>query len=77
MASVLHYALHEAGMDDNKLNLLYIENKNDEIAIKNYNKLYIKVSVKDVIMQGSVWSSLKYTTSKDKLNKTAMSDRNK
>ena len=32
--------------------------------------------MKDVITQGSVWSSLKYTTSKDKLNKTAMSDRN-
>ena len=52
-------ALYEAGMDDDKLNLLYIENKNYEIAIKVNNELSMRISVKDVITQGSVWSSLK------------------
>ena len=67
--------LYKAGLDDDKLNLLYIENKIAQIAIKVNNKLSMRISVKDVIMQGSVWSSLKCTATMDKLNKTAMSDR--
>ena len=61
-------------MDDDKLNLLYIENNNANIAIKVNNKLSMRINVKDVIMQGSVWSSLKCTTSMDMLNKTALAD---
>ena len=69
-------SIYEAGMDNDKLNLLYIENKNAQIANKVNNKLSMRISVKDVIMQGSVWSSLKCTTSMDSLNKTAMTDKN-
>ena len=67
-------SIYEAGMDDDKLNLLYIENNNANIAIKVNNKLSMRINVKDVIMQGSVWSSLKCTTSMDMLNKTALAD---
>ena len=67
-------ALFDAGLDNDKLNLLYIENKNANIAVKVNNKLSMRISVKDVIMQGSVWSSLKCTTSMDRLNQTALAD---
>ena len=66
--------LFDAGLDNDQLNLLYIENKNASIAVKVNNKLSMRISVKDVIMQGSVWSSLKCTTSMDRLNKTALAD---
>ena len=67
-------ALFDAGIDNEKLNLLYIENKNATIAVKVNNKLSMRISVADVIMQGSVWSSLKCTTSMDRLNQTALAD---
>ena len=67
-------AIYEAGMDTDQLNLLYIENRNAQIAVKVNNKLSMRINVKDVIMQGSVWSSLKCTTSMDRLNKTALLD---
>ena len=67
-------SLFEAGLDNDKLNLLYIENKNAEIAIKVNNKLSARVSVKDVIMQGTVWGSLKCTSSMDTMNKIALSE---
>ena len=65
----------KAGLDNEKLNLLYIENKNATIAVKVNSKLSVRLNVKDVIMQGSVWSSLKCTTSMDQLNQTAQSDK--
>ena len=66
-------ALYENGLD-NLLNLLYLENKEAEIAIKVNNKLTERVKVSDIIMQGSVWSSLKCTAVMDKLNKTTMTN---
>ena len=51
-------SLYEAGINNDLLNLLYIENKNAQIAVKINNKLSTIISVKDVVMQGSVWVSL-------------------
>ena len=67
-------SLYEAGINDDKLNLLYIENRNVQVAVKVNNKLSKRVNVNNVVMQGSVWSSLKCTTNMDKLNKIALSD---
>ena len=67
-------ALHDAGITNDHLNLLYIENKNAEIAVKINGKLSQRICVKDVVLQGSVWGSLKCTTTMDKLNKIALSD---
>jgi hypothetical protein len=67
-------SLYEAGINNDKLNLLYIENKNAQIAVKVNNQLTTRINVKDVVMQGSVWGSLKCTTNMDKLNKITMSD---
>ena len=68
-------SIYEAGIDNDMLNLLYIENKNAQIAVKINNKLSTRISVKDVVMQGSVWGSLKCTSTMDKLNQVAMSDK--
>ena len=65
-------ALFEAGLDNDQLNLLYIENKEAEVAVKVNNKLTERKTIKDVIMQGTVWSSLKCTAVMDKLNKHMM-----
>ena len=58
-------SLYEAGIDNGLLNLQYIENKNAQIAVKINNKLSTKISVKDVVMQGSVWGSLECTSTID------------
>jgi hypothetical protein len=62
-------ALFEAGLNSDMLNLLYIENKKANVAIKVNNQLTERITVKDVEMQGSVWGGLKFTTSMDTLNK--------
>ena len=47
--------------DNDKLNLLYIENQDNEVAIRVNGKLTDSISVNNVVMQGSVWGSLKCT----------------
>ena len=51
--------LFEAGMTNNKLNLLFMENRRAQVAIKVNNKITRRVPMKDVELQGSVWGSLK------------------
>jgi hypothetical protein len=67
-------ALYEAGINNDQLNLLYIENKNAQIAVKVNGKLSSRINVSDVVMQGSIWGSLKCTSSMDRLNKITQSD---
>ena len=54
------------------MNLLYIENKEAEVAVKVNNKPTEIFKIKDTLMQGTVWSSLKCTAVMDKLNKHIM-----
>ena len=68
-------AVYDAGITNDHLNVLYIENKKAQIAVKINGKISTRISVHDVIMQGSVWGSLKCTTVMDQLNKTAISDK--
>ena len=67
-------ALHDAGITNEHLNLLYIKNKNAEIAVKINGKISQRICVKDVVLQGSVWGSLKCTTKMDQPNKISMYD---
>ena len=60
--------LYEAYINNDQLNLLYIDNKNAQIAIKVNGKLSSRINVSDVAMQGSIWGSLKCTSSMDRLN---------
>ena len=62
-------ALHEAGMNNDMLNLIFTENQQAKIAVKVNGSLSKRVTVKNVEMQGSVWGSLKCTTSLDTLNR--------
>jgi hypothetical protein len=42
--------------------------------VKVNGRLSMRINVKDVVMQGTVWGSLKCTVVMDTLNKTAMAD---
>ena len=66
--------LYENGLNNDMLNLLYIENKNVQIAVKVNGGLTKRVNVKDIELQGSVWAGLKCTSVMDNLNKTVMAD---
>ena len=50
--------LYEAGLRNDKLPLLFLENKNAQVAVKTNNKISSRVNIKDIIMKGSVWGSL-------------------
>ena len=67
-------ALYEAGLTCDILNLLYIENKTAQIAVKVNGNITRRIRVKDVVMQGSVWGGLKCSTTLDKLNKTLLQE---
>jgi hypothetical protein len=67
-------ALFECGLRNNMLSLMFLKNVNAQIAIKVNNKLTRRIDVQNVEMQGTVWSSLKCTSSMDRLNKTVLSN---
>ena len=67
-------ALFECGLRNDMLSLKFLENVNAQIAIKVNNKLTRRINVQNVEMQGTVWSSLKCTSSMDRLNKTVLSN---
>ena len=62
-------ALYEAGLKTDMLNLLYLGNKRAKVAIKVNGHLTRRISLTNMEMQGSVWGSLKCTTTMDQLNK--------
>ena len=42
--------LYEAGLRNDKLPLLFLENKNAQVAVKTNNKISSRVNIKDIIM---------------------------
>ena len=60
-------ALYESGLNNDMLNLLYLENKKTKVAVKINNQITERIVVKDLEMQGSVWDSLKCTSSMDQI----------
>ena len=54
------------------LNLLHNENIKAKIAVKVNGGISERVVVNNVEIQGSVWGSLKCTTSMDTLNRTIL-----
>ena len=63
--------LYDAGFVSDKLPLIFMENQNAQVAIKTGDKLSNRVSMKNIVMQGSVWGSTMCTTLMDKLGKLA------
>ena len=62
-------ALYEAGLQNDKLPLLFLGNRNAQVAIKTFGGITERVSISDIIMQGSVWGSLCCVAVLDKLGK--------
>ena len=69
-------ALYENNLKNDMLNLLYLENRNAQVAVKFNNKVSRRINVPNVEIQGSVWSSLKCTSVMDTLNKKVMDNKN-
>ena len=61
----------EAGLNNDKLPLLFLENQNAHVAVKTPNGLSPRVNIQNIVMQGSVWGSLFCTTTMDKLGQLA------
>ena len=59
----------EAGLDNDKLVLLYLENQNANIAIKTPEGKPDRTNIKKIIMQGTVWGSFLCTATMDQLGK--------
>ena len=59
------------GFKNDKLNLLYEENVNAQVAVKVNSGITKRVTISNNIMQGTVWGSLLCTCTIDKLGKHA------
>ena len=59
--------LFESGFKNDKLPLLFMENQNAMIAVKTSSGISNRISIHNIIMQGTVWGSLCCTVSMDKL----------
>ena len=68
--------LYEYGLNNEKLVLIYEESKNAAIAIKTPNGLTERITIDNIIMQGTVFGSLICTAVMDKLAKLFYSDEN-
>jgi hypothetical protein len=66
--------LYDAGFKSDKLPLLYISNRNANIAIKTSNGTTERFNISDRVMQGGVWGGLKCTTTMDQLCKKIYKD---
>ena len=63
--------VYENGFANDKLSLLYEENINAKVAVKVPSGITKRVNISNNIMQGTVWGSLFYTCTIDKLGKNA------
>jgi hypothetical protein len=61
--------LYEAGMKNDKLNLLYLANRDARIVIKTSSGKTEQMSISNTAMQGTVWAGLMCTATMDKLCK--------
>ena len=61
--------LFEAGLQNDKLPLLFLENNNTQVAVKTNERMSRRVSIQNIIMQGSIWGSLCCVVMMDKLGK--------
>ena len=68
--------LYDAGLDNDKLPLLYLENQNAKCAVKSDKGISRRIDIKNIVMQGSVWGSLFCTSTMDKLGQIVYEDEN-
>ena len=58
---------YNAGFQNDKLLRLFLENKTAQVAVKTSSGISNRESIKDIIMQGSVWGSISCVVLMDKL----------
>ena len=66
--------LYEAGLQNDKLPLLFMENNNAQVAVKTSGGISNRVNIRNIIMQGSVWGSICCVVLMDKLGQLAYSN---
>ena len=66
--------LYNAGLTNDKLPLLFLENKSARVAIKTPGGLSRRINMKNLIMQGSLWGSMFCVVLMDKLGQAAYSN---
>ena len=59
--------MYMKGFKNDRLSLLYLSNKNANIADKTTSGLSERKNIFNIIMQGTVWSSLECSVTMDKL----------
>ena len=62
-------SLFEAGLKNDKLPLLFLENNNAQGAVKVNDRISKRVSIHNIIMQGSIWGGLCCVVMMGKLGK--------
>ena len=67
--------IYDAGLKNDKLNLLYLMNKNAQVVIKTPWGLTERKTINNIVMQGTVWGSLFCTATMDKLGKLKYSNK--
>ena len=68
-------SLFEAGLQNDKLPLLFLENNNAQVAVKTNERISKRVSIQNIIMQGSIFGSLCCVVMMDKLGKVVYKER--
>ena len=62
-------SLYEAGLDNDKLNLLYLSNSSAQVAVKTATGITDRTNILNIVMQGTVWGNIFCVTLLDKLGK--------
>ena len=65
--------LYQAGLNNDKLPLLFLENNIAQVAVKSSGEISNRVTIRNIIMQGSVWGSICCVVLMDKLGQQAYS----
>ena len=66
--------LYQAGLNNDKLPLLFLENNIAQVAVKSSGGISNRVTIRNIIMQGSVWGSICCVVLMDKLGQQAYSN---
>ena len=49
---------YDTGFSNDKLPLLFLENKNCKVAVKTSSGITKRINMKEIVIQGTIWGSL-------------------
>ena len=67
-------ALYEAGLQNDKLNLLFLTNSSTEVAIQISTGITDRATIMKIVMKGTVWAHMFCVVLLDKLGKLVYSN---